>query len=249
MGDLLRLMLSHALPTGVVCLCLLLVTGLLLSDWAEHRRERRLLIQRARARHLDDGALSDDILAIDDRLKQELRRHQPVFRLFRWEVPCCFTCGAGCRGACGSSRRCRGSSIEHCRSNTETRAFATGYQADGRSECLALGSRIADEPEQTRAGLARIPPRLSNPNQSVGDEYCSAAGFIRHPQHRTRAHRRSAGSFASTRFHRTLNLASRIGEPTQRHSRQASRVCTCLVWRDLCFPPPENCRSRDFAKK
>ncbi|HHY84217.1 MAG TPA: hypothetical protein GYA07_01590 [Verrucomicrobia bacterium] len=85
MGDLLRLMLSHALPTGVVCLCLLLVTGLLLSDWAEHRRERRLLIQRARARHLDDGALSDDILAIDDRLKQELRRHQPVFRLFRWE--------------------------------------------------------------------------------------------------------------------------------------------------------------------
>ena len=40
---------------------------------------------RARARHLHDGVPTEEILTTDDKLRQELRQHRPVFRLFRWE--------------------------------------------------------------------------------------------------------------------------------------------------------------------
>lgn len=69
--DIIRLLLREPVITGAVSICLAIVFGLILSDWAEKRRNREML----RAKELS-------------RVKQSGMRHapiNPVFRLFQWK--------------------------------------------------------------------------------------------------------------------------------------------------------------------
>ena len=78
MNGILHLIASEPLAVALVGLCLLVVGGLLLSDWGEKRRERELLLLRARLRAQRSG--------LDDpELRQALQANRPVLRLFRWE--------------------------------------------------------------------------------------------------------------------------------------------------------------------
>ncbi len=76
MERIFHLIASQPLAVGVIGLCLLLVVSLLLSDWAEKRRERELLLLRARLRRSQRP---------DPALHRALQANRPVFRLFRWE--------------------------------------------------------------------------------------------------------------------------------------------------------------------
>jgi hypothetical protein len=84
MGKIFHLIASEPLAIGVVGLCLLFVVALFLSDWAEKRRERQLILARARLRN--SSLRHDGLLAHDPAISRALRANRPVFRLFRWEL-------------------------------------------------------------------------------------------------------------------------------------------------------------------
>lgn len=86
MINFLRFVLHEPLLTGAVTFCLLLVGGLVLSDWAEKRRTRNLLKMRDELKELHRQGISTPVIR-QAALKQAVDNTagRPAFRLFRWE--------------------------------------------------------------------------------------------------------------------------------------------------------------------
>ncbi len=87
MLNLIRSVAHEPILTGAVVFCLLLVGGLLLSDWAEKRRTRNLLktrdeLKELHQRNCSEGNANPQPQLISQGLETNGR---PPFRLFRWQ--------------------------------------------------------------------------------------------------------------------------------------------------------------------